>query len=128
VSELPIDPGLLRRLRDAGRAIVWSDERGRRRAAPARIARLRDESARVVLRLADGAATVEVTSGPVGAVVLLLEADRRGLPAALGARNAGADPGFPDGSIVAAWGTTAVPTDGAPRLGDLVDLARYALP
>ncbi len=129
MSALGLDPGLARRLRDAGTAIAWTEERRRRRDAPAaRRASLREESARVEVVERAGTVTVEVTSGPVGAVVLLLEADRRGAPTSLGARNAGARTGFPDGSIVAAWGGPEVPADSRPRLEDLVALARYALP
>ena len=68
-----------------------------------------------------------VDSGPVGALVVLLEIDRRGAPSALGAENAGRNAAFPSGAIVAAWGKVTVPTDSRPHVQDLVELARYAL-
>jgi len=70
---------------------------------------------------------VAVDSGPVGALALLLEADTRGLPSALGAANAGRDPAFLAGSLVAMWGPTPPPYDTRPTLRDVVELARYAL-
>jgi hypothetical protein len=69
-----------------------------------------------------------VDSSPIGALVLVLAVDGRGLPAALGAVHAGRDPAFPSGAIVAVWGKGPVPLDEHPRLEDLVELARYALP
>jgi hypothetical protein len=130
MNVLGIDEGLLRRLREAGRGIVWrSGGEGERPrdGAVVRIARLRDEEARVETREGDAGATVEVTSGPVGAVVLLLEADRRGLPTSLGSREARPGSSFPLGSVVASWGGGLVPADARPTVRDLVDLARYAL-
>jgi hypothetical protein len=130
VSALGLDDGLLRRLRDAGTRIVWRPERAvprPRGRSPARWARLGDEEARVETVASAVRATVEVTAGPVGAVVLLLEADRRGPPTTLGSRNATARGPFPDGSIVAAWGTGDLPADARPTVRDLVELARYAL-
>ena len=127
---LTIDPGLLARYREAGRRIAWRPvpkasrrPTGRR----ARIAHLNDEEARVE-ELGTGKRTgLAVDSGPVGALVILLEIDRRGPPSALGAEDAGRNAAFPSGAIVAAWGEVAVPTDSRPRVADLVDLARYAL-
>ena len=130
MTELPIDPGLRRRLADAGRAIVWEEPSppSRRRGAPrARVARLREERARVEVEEAAGRTVVEATAGPVGALVVLLEAERRGAPSSLGSRNAGRAPGFPDGSLVAAWGGEPPAADARPTVRDLVDLARYAL-
>jgi len=97
--------------------------RGRR----ARIAHLHDEESRVETWGTDRKGGIAVDSGPVGALVILLECFRRGSPSALGAANAGADSAFPTGQIVAVWGRAAVPTDSVPRLLDLVELARYAL-
>jgi hypothetical protein len=127
VSGLGVDDGLVRRIREAAGAIVWTTARARRRDRPARVARLGEEEARVETVQRGRKVTVEVTSGPVGAVVLLMEADRRGTPSSLGARNARAGGAFPDGSIVAAWGGAEVPADSSPTVRDLVDLARYAL-
>jgi hypothetical protein len=127
-----IDAGLARRLRAAGSAIVWraaADAPGGGSAGPAaRVARLGDEEARVEALEGASGTTVEVDAGPVGAVVLLLEADRRGLPSSLGSRNARPDSAFPLGSIVASWGGAEVVADARPTLHDLVKLARYALP
>jgi hypothetical protein len=129
MSDLALDAGLVRRLRDAGGGIVWRNVGRRLRGGPVcRVARWREEEARVETRDGPQRATVEVTAGPVGAVVLLLEADRRGPPTALGSRNAGRAPSFPDGSIVALWGEGELPADATPTVRDLVELARYALP
>ena len=127
---LAIDPGLLRRYRDAGRRIAWRPApKGVRRLTgrKARIAHLHDEEARVEEWGTARRVGIAVDSGPVGALVLLLEIDRRGPPTALGAEEAGRDAAFPSGAIVAAWGDVAVPVDARPRLVDLVELARYAL-
>ena len=59
--------------------------------------------------------------------MIVLECVRRGPPTALGAANAGSDPAFPTGEIVATWGRGTVPNDSTPRFLDLVELARYAL-
>jgi hypothetical protein len=131
VSGLGLDEGLVRRLRGVGGAIAWRPTAGARRprnGRSVRVARLRDEEARVETREGTSGATVEVTAGPVGAVVLLLEADRRGLPSSLGSRDARRGSAFPSGSIVASWGGPPVVADAWPTVRDLVELARYALP
>jgi hypothetical protein len=127
---LPIDAGLLKRFREGGQAIAWRPAPPRKRASKghrATIAHLHDEEARVESWGGERKGGVEVDSGPLGALVLLLEADRRGPPSGLGARDAGRDPAFPSGAIIAVWGGGKVPGDSKPRLGDLVELARYAL-
>jgi hypothetical protein len=127
---LAIDPGLLARYREAGRKIAWraAPKSARRPAGrKARIAHLNDEDARVEEWGTAKRAGIAVDSGPVGALVLLLEIDRRGPPTALGAENAGRDAAFPSGAIMAAWGEVTVPTDSRPKVQDLVELARYAL-
>ena len=127
----PLDEGLRRRLAAAGTAIAWRSSRpagAKHRAVSSRIARLRDEEARVETREGPGGTTVEVTAGPVGAVILLLEADRRGPPSSLGSRNGARGGPFPDGSIAAQWGAGELAGDARPTLRDLVELARYALP
>jgi hypothetical protein len=91
------------------------------------VAHLHDEEARVEVSGRGQSRRIAVDSGPVGALVLLLEIDRRGPPTVLGAAEAGRDPSFPAGAIVAAWGTAAVPQDASPGVRDLVELARYAL-
>ncbi len=121
---LPIDIGLLRRYRDAGAKIAWRPAGG---AAHTEIAHLNDEEARVERTARGRRARVRVDAGPLGALVVLLEADRRGLPERLGAEEAGRDAAFPAGTIVAGWGGAPVPTDARPKFGDLVELARYAL-
>ena len=125
-----VAPGLLARFRSAGAELTWRDAaagpptRKRREAGRARIAHLHDEESRVLER-ADGAIVVE--SGPVGALVLLLEIDRRGMPVSLVARDAGTVPTFDHGAIEARWGGTSDPGAPALPLADLVALARYAL-
>jgi len=129
-GSLPIPAGLLARYREAGRRIAWrpAPKRAKRSAGRrARIAHLHDEEARVEEWGTGDRVGLAVDSGPVGALVVLLEIDRRGPPTALGAENAGRDAAFPSGAIVAAWGEVTVPTDSRPRIEDLVDLARYAL-
>jgi len=129
-TPVPVDPGLLGRFRQAGRQIAWRPApRGRRPAGrKARIAHLHDEEARVEEWGTARRRGVAVDSGPVGALVLLLEMDRRGVATHLGAENAGRDAAFPSGAIVAGWGEdVAVPTDSRPTVEDLIELARYAL-
>jgi hypothetical protein len=129
MNALGVDAGFLRRLRAAGARIAWSPVgRGRPHGATVRLARWGNDEARVEVVEGSGRTTVEVAAGPVGALVLLLEADRRGPPTALGSRNAGRSPSFPDGSVVAAWGTGELRADATPTIRDLVELARFALP
>ncbi len=134
-SPLPIDPGLLGRFRAAGERIVWRPApggapagKGRRAGttATARIAHLHDEEARVEETAPAGGRRLVVDSGPVGALVILLEAERRGAPSRLTARAAGELPAFAQGAIEAEWGGAASSVPGVP-LADLVALARYAL-
>ncbi len=125
-----IDPGLLARFRSAADVIAWRPAPPRPKAPAGhrvRIAPLHDEEARVEAWGGPRRGGVEVDPGPLGALVLLLEVDRRGPPTALGAREAGRSTAFPSGSVVAVWGKEPVPTDSVPRLGDLVEIARYAL-
>jgi hypothetical protein len=127
---LAVDSGLLTRFRAAGEKIAWRPvpAGAKRKGGPrVRVAHLNDEEARVAVSGKGSKARVAVDAGPVGALVLLLEIDRRGPPKALGASEAGREPGFPSGAIVAAWGDSEVPKDSEPRLPDLVELARYAL-
>jgi hypothetical protein len=122
----PLDAGLLGRFRAAGASIAWRASPDRRRRGSARIAHLNDEEARVEEDRSGGARTVRVDSGPVGALVLLLEFDRAGLPSSLRAIDAGGRVGFPQGAIEARWGGAA-PAGPALPWADLVELARYAL-
>jgi len=130
LSDLGIDPGLLARFRAAGAKIAWkAGPKAPKRPTGhrVRVAHLNDEDARVESWGTGPAGGVEVDSGPVGALVIVLEADRRGPPAALEPIEAGADPAFPAGAIRARWDRGAGPGTSALALHDLVELARYAL-
>jgi hypothetical protein len=124
------DPGLLARFRRAGTQIEWrsaaSSGRGRRGRA-VEIAHLHDEEAPVARWGSDRAGGIAAGAGPLGALIVLLEVDRRGPPGAWGAWNAGTDARFPEGAIVAAWGEAVPHPDSVPRPGDLIEIARYAL-
>jgi hypothetical protein len=127
---LQIDPGLLARYREAGGRIAWRPapkEPKRPAGHRSRIAHLNDEEARVEQWGTGKRAAIAVDSGPLGALVVVLEIDQRGSPTALGSEDAGRDPAFPSGAILASWGDATVPTDSRPRLSDMVELARYAL-
>lgn len=128
---LAIDAGLLSRFRAAGAQIQWrpspSPAGGGRSGVVARIAHLHDEEARVETSGRGTTATIVVDSGPVGALVLLLEFDRRGPAARVTAVAAGGHRGFDQGAIEARWGPQVAPADGGLPLADLVELARYAL-
>lgn len=127
---LPVDPGLLVRFREAGDRIAWrpaSSGRAKKGTPQARVAHLNDEEARVEVSGAAPAGLVRTDSGPVGALVLLLEIDRRGPPRVLRTHEAGALPGFPQGALEAAWGPGATPDVPGLPVADLVGLARYAL-
>lgn len=125
-----VDPGLLARFRAAGAKIEWREAPRSSRTSGggrSRIAHLHDEEARVSVEGRGTRTRVTVDSGPLGALVLLLEIDRRGPPSGLGASEAGHAPGFPSGAIAAGWGRERVPRDSAPTFSDLVELARYIL-
>jgi hypothetical protein len=129
-SSLGIDAGLLARYRDAGEKIAWrAAPRGPKRpkGRKARIAHLHDESARVEQWGTGPRIGIAADSGPVGALVILLEIDRRGLPTVIGAQDAGRDPAFGSGALIASWGGAQITFDSQPTLNDLVKLARYAL-
>ena len=130
-APLGIPTSLLERLRSAESQIEWRPSAGPappRAGSTIRIAHLFQEEARVARTETLHGVELRVDAGPVGALLLLLEMDRRGPPSALGAADGGRDPSFPSGALVARWGPGTVPTDSRPRLADLVDLARYALP
>jgi hypothetical protein len=128
------DEGLMTRFRAAEPKIQWrmvvEAQRGRIRAArglSVRIAHLHDEESRVESQDGPVGVTFRTDSGPVGALVLLLEMDRRGEPTRLTAHAAGALPGFAMGAIEAVW-VPGRPTEaGGLPIADLVGLARYAL-
>jgi hypothetical protein len=124
-------PGVPSRMRErfraAGAQIEWRPVAGKRKSA-ARIAHLFQEEARVEAADGAGGRRVIVDSGPVGALVILLEAEEHGAPREVVALNTGREPEYPQGALVAVWGRTpAPPHDGPVGVGDLVDLARYAL-
>jgi hypothetical protein len=127
-TDAGLPPSFRERLRAVEDRIEWRSAGPPRGRTTVRTAHLFQEEARVARTETGRTVELRVDSGPVGAIVLLLEVDRRGSPSALGAANAGRDPAFPTGALVARWGTGAVPTDSLPRLADLVELARYALP
>jgi len=124
-----MDPGLLERFRAAGAKIAWRDagrSPGSPRGRQASIAHLNDEEARVESWGRSPFGGVEVDSGPLGALLLLLEADRRGSVPILESREAGVDRSFPGGALKAEW--SSHPRDVAgPTIRDLIELARYAL-
>lgn len=129
---IPADDGLLARFRSAGTQIAWRPAKGRR-AAPSgrptsrRIAHLNDEEATVEQTGPSGRPTIVVDSGPLGALVLLLEIDRRGAPTHLVARTAGERAGFDQGALQASWGRRDAAGGPPLPVADLVGLARYAL-
>jgi hypothetical protein len=141
---LPIDPGLLERFLDAEQGVEWKhleppprpahSRRGRggtgakaRTEAGARLAYYHDETARIEERTAGAEDVLTVTSGPVGALVLVGECARRGLPTSLESKNAGELPDYPEGAIEARWDANARSRKLTLPLRDVVELARYAL-
>ena len=131
---LPIDPGLWSRFEAAGTQIAWrpADASGRRGAPSAqpriRIAHLHDEEARIEEQKGRTGFSLLVESGPVGALVILLEAGIRGIPSRIEGIEGTVEPAFPSGAIRAYWGASNASTRGTlVTMTDLVDLARYAL-
>ncbi len=140
-----VDPGLAERFRAAGAQIAWRDAEAAaetpapRRAAPkgrakprvahrTRIAHLHDEEARVEETVDGGGSRWLVDSGPVGALVLLLEVHRRGPPTTLGTRDAVEGSPFPMGALEATWsGRPGNHAEYSLPPADLIALARYAL-
>ena len=124
-----VDPGLADRFRRAGEGIAWRRPRpAQGRGWSDRIAHLHDEEARIRTEERPGSARMTAEPGPVGALVLLLEIDRRGEPAVLEAFDAAVAP-FAAGGLRATWGKPWAPDGPARRIPpkDLVDVARYAL-
>jgi hypothetical protein len=141
-----VDAGLRERFRAAGAQVSWRDveapksrstgaskrtQPARKPKAPpssrVRIAHLHDEEARIEETNLGSTTSMIVDSGPVGALILLLELERRGPPALLTTRDA--DPGspFPQGAIEARWNGGATEPEYSLPMGDLIQLARYAL-
>jgi hypothetical protein len=142
---LPVDPGLRERFRAAGAMISWVDRSPHRAPRPGqprpsrrpahpprdvhtiRIAHLNDEDARVETEESAGMISVQVDSGPLGALVMLLEMERLGPPTVLTTHDAVPNGPFPTGSIEARWSDTPVASEDPLPLDDLIRLARYAL-
>lgn len=128
-----IEPGLMARFRVAGGQIAWrpvpksGTSRTKAKAATARIAHLHDEESRVEERTERRSRQLRVESGPVGALVLVLALDERGLPNRLLTHEAGAAPGFPTGALEAVWEPGSSERSLALAVSDVVALARYAL-
>lgn len=86
---------------------------------------LNEQTARRELRpLADGTVEVVVDSGPLGALLLLLEWDDRDEPPVFLPVDHG-EPDFPEGAIVARFGG---PPGASLPAKQILDLARFALP
>ena len=83
--------------------------------------------ARIEQRSLGSGDVLTVTSGPVGALVVVGECHRRGLPTTLEARTAGEVPEFPEGAIEARWEPNARTRRHLLPFADVVNLARYAL-
>jgi len=92
-----------------------------------RLAYYHDETARIEQRSVGSEDVLTVTSGPVGALVLVGECARRGLPTSFESRNAGDLPEFPEGAIEARWDANARTRKHVLPFGDVIKLARYAL-
>jgi hypothetical protein len=141
---LPIDAGLLERFLEAEKGVEWrpvvsppkpaKTRRARegtgaraRTETDARLAYYHDETARIEQRTVGSEDIFIVTSGPVGALVLVGECARRGLPTSLEARNAGDLAEFPEGAIEARWDPNARARKPGLPFSDVIELARYAL-
>ncbi len=123
----PPDDPLRPRLVAEEARIAWRPAPASPIGVRARIARLHDEEARIERRpKGRGAYSIVADSGPVGALVLLLEIDRADRLPSLSSLGAGEDDRFPQGALVATWPArrTATAPIGIP---DLIALARYAL-
>lgn len=132
---LPGEAVLWERLRAAEKEIAWTEAasrpRSKRSRAPVtrvRVAKLHDEEARFELSESGPSCSAVASSGPVGALLLLLEMDRRGAPQHLYARPAAPRSPYPDGAIEAEWGGPPA-GDGRPEvpIEELLALVRYAL-
>lgn len=131
-----IDAALLDRLRRALPSVTWEAAPARgtgpKRPAPrttSRVARLHDETARVEESTAGGRYRLTAESGPLGAMLILLACAERGRPTYLASRAVEELPAFASGAVEAAWGGPRRPAaKGAPKIADLVAVARYALP
>ena len=128
--EFTVDPGLLARCRKAVEQVRWrsvSPGRPRRRheVHTIRVAHLHDEEARVETRETERGFELTVDAGPVGALLVLVEASERGAPQQLTQREG--DPSFRAGLLRAVWGTSGWSSGTPVPFADIVALARYAL-
>lgn len=143
-KSLPIDAGLLERFLEAEKGVAWkrapapakpvrkkAERKGMRTkgraSSVARLASYHDETARVERRAEASEVVLTVTSGPVGALVLVAACARQGMPSSLAARNAGELRPFPDGALEARWNPKAKGRAYGLGFDDVVTLARYAL-
>ncbi|MCI4334077.1 MAG: hypothetical protein L3K04_00340 [Thermoplasmata archaeon] len=134
-SRLPGEPALWERLRAAEPEIQWRElpvRGGTRRPGAiqrrSRVARLHDEEARLDEREGPNGHASLASSGPVGALLVLLAIGRYGRPDHLRGRSAGEAVGFPEGAIEALWGSISQGSEGAELpIEDLLALVRYAL-
>ncbi|MCI4357504.1 MAG: hypothetical protein L3J95_03935 [Thermoplasmata archaeon] len=140
-----LDPGLRERFRAAGAQVSWREvdppkprataratrapvaARSKDRRSRTRIAHLNDEEARVEESSVGSTTTWVVDSGPVGALVILLEFERRGPPALLRTHDADPSSAFPQGAIEARWIEGATRPEYSLPIGDLIQFARFAL-
>lgn len=124
-----MDPRALDRFRAAEPSIQWTEiPSAASGSGRARVATLRDESARIEERRTDSTRELIAESSPVGALVLALEIDRSGPPHELAPVEGGRIPDFPQGALRAVWRSATDPrTDCVSAWKDVVDLARYAL-
>ncbi|MCI4364111.1 MAG: hypothetical protein L3K13_07440 [Thermoplasmata archaeon] len=134
-APLPGERSLWERLERAEPEIDWVDlpaprsrAKGKKDTVRRRLAKLHDEEARLEEEEGPRARVALASSGPVGALLILLAIQRHGVPSRLRGRNGGELPAFPDGAIEAAWDATP----GSPArlelpVEDLLALVRYAL-
>ncbi len=124
----PGDPGLWERFRAIRPRLTTQRLRlppPVRRGHRADRVTLNEQTARREIRPGPGGSVeVVVDSGPLGALLLLLEWDDRNEPPVFRPVDRG-EPAFPEGAIVARFG--GPPADSLPAK-QIVDLARFALP
>lgn len=129
-SVLPLESALVARFRAAGEAIRWRDLVSARGSSSLQLARLHEEESRVERSTEPRGVTLLTEAGPLGALVILLEADRRNALPSIRSVEAGSRSDFPEGGIRAQWprplSRTATESEEVP-IQDLVVLARYAL-
>ncbi|MHB1435854.1 MAG: hypothetical protein ACYCPN_07410 [Thermoplasmata archaeon] len=124
----PGDPGLWERFRAIRPRITYHPLERPLSARPGHRAdrvTLNEQTARRELRPGpDGSVEIVVDSGPLGALLLLLEWDDRDESPVFVPVDRG-EPAFPEGAIIARFGGPAAPSLPAKQI---LDLARFALP